>query len=718
MTSFNVAISLLLIFTLFSGIFKVALYDQTTKEGSVFENLLSSRIYEQQASASIKWLNHEKPNLHLKMQYPSDWQKVENQNNITLLLPQKDSSVPFRGNFSIESYPSGNRPLDKLVSLKLLDYREHWSSFVLNNSITDIIGENITAYKIVYMYNDGNNYKPYMVMELWTIIDGKAYVIRYLAESASVYSSYLPTVEKIIDSIDVQRTATPKRNTQNYPALATIQDPYDVAVNPLKNVLYITNVRYDTISVIDGVTDKLLADIKVGNNPEGVAARSDREMIYVANSGSNMVSVIDGRTNRVLSNITVGLNPTDVATDGLEKGLDSLVFVVNTDSNTVSVINGRTNKVISNITVGDEPGSIILNPVTNRLYVTNADSNTVSMIDYFFSNQIFRTDLIANISVGSYPVNLELDQDKNRLYVTNADSNTVSVIDGATNKVIDTIPVGITPYSVALDKKSDHLYVSNYGSNTVSIINASTNDVISNLTVGRYPVNLEHNPFTDIVYVSNLGPKTLSEIKNTSLMTGVEFNVSPPEAGYLICNEDRIGDNDYIRYNFNSTVNCGVNPESDFEFGSWSGNVDFTTSVDPETTFKATKYGNVTANFVVPPKITLPEGYWAQLITILLTVMIPAIIGWFVPSIAGWVNGWRQRKNLENFVNELSRINNEFKDKDKDAIIKAEYLGRLETFQVDIKKALTGWKISETQYGILVDTISFYRQTVSGRNNT
>ena len=236
--------------------------------------------------------------------------------------------------------------------------------------------------------------------------------------------------------------------------------------------------------------------------------------------------------------------------------------------------------------------------MTNRLYVTNSENKTVSVIDYFISsNQIFRTDSIANISVGSYPVNLELDQDKNRLYVTNSGSNTVSVIDGASNQVIDTIPVGVTPYSVALDKKTDNLYVANYGSNTVSIIDASSNNVTSNVPVGRYPVNVALNPATDIVYVSNLGPKTLSEIKNTSLITGVEFNISPPEAGFLTCNGDRIEDNDYIRYKFNSTITCGVNSTSDFVFGSWSGNVDFSSSVYPETTFNATNYGNITAEF-------------------------------------------------------------------------------------------------------------------------
>ena len=704
---------MLLISLLLSDISNEIVDDHDKNNELRFDNFLSLKMYEQYAAASYEWLKYEKPNLHLKMQYPSEWQKVENPNNITLSLPQKSSLGQVEGNLTINAYPSGNVPLNELLGLKILDYRKHWPSFVLNNSVTDTIGDNITAYKIVYTYSDDDNYEPYTAMELWTIIEGKVYFIRY-QEVTRGYSDYLPTIEKIIDSVDIETTAKPERTTQYYPALDVIEDPYDIAVNPIENMLYITNLRSDKVSVMDGATDRLLTDIKVGSNPEGISIRLDKNIIYVANSGSNTVSVIDGGTNKVLSNITVGLKPIDVFTDTVEEGLSSFAFVTNSDSNTVSVIDGRVNKVISNITVGEEPSSIILNPMTNRLYVANSESNTVSVIDYFLSgNQTFRTDLIANISVGSYPVNLELNQDTNRLYVANSESNTVSVIDGATNRVIDTIPVGVSPYSVAFDKKSNNLYISNYGSDTVSLINASSNDVTSNIPVGKYPVNVELNPATDIVYVSNLGPKTLSEIKNTSLTTGVEYNVSPPEAGLLTCDGDRINDNDYIRYNFNSTINCGVNPESKFEFGSWSGNIDFTSSVDPETTFKATKYGNVTANFSVPPTVTLPEGYWTQLIGILLTVMVPAIIGWFVPSIAGWINGWRQRRNLEKFVAELSKINNDFKDKDKDVSIKAKYLERLEKLQDNTKKALTSWKISESQYQILVDTISYYQRNIT-----
>ena len=95
--------------------------------------------------------------------------------------------------------------------------------------------------------------------------------------------------------------------------------------------------------------------------------------------------------------------------------------------------------------------------------------------------------------------------------------------------------------------------------------------------------------------------------------------------------------------------------------------------------------------------------------------MIPAIIGWFVPSIAGWVNGWRQRRNLGRFITELSVINKKFQDKDRDKDenienIKAKYLNILDSLQGTIQNALTKGKISESQYQILVNTISYYQK--------
>jgi YVTN family beta-propeller protein len=103
-------------------------------------------------------------------------------------------------------------------------------------------------------------------------------------------------------------------------------------------------------------------------------------LIYVANLGSDTVSVIDGATNTVVATIPVatpfvlGVNPKThliyVSQPGIPLGTD----------NTVSVINSATNAVVSIITVGPGPFGVGVNPVTNMIYVATHFSDTVSVI--------------------------------------------------------------------------------------------------------------------------------------------------------------------------------------------------------------------------------------------------------------------------------------------------------------------------------------------------
>jgi len=53
----------------------------------------------------------------------------------------------------------------------------------------------------------------------------------------------------------------------------------------------------------------------VGSFPIGVAANPRTNAIYVGNSGSQSVSVISGRTNTVVATIPVGIAPQAVAAD-------------------------------------------------------------------------------------------------------------------------------------------------------------------------------------------------------------------------------------------------------------------------------------------------------------------------------------------------------------------------------------------------------------------
>jgi YVTN family beta-propeller protein len=75
--------------------------------------------------------------------------------------------------------------------------------------------------------------------------------------------------------------------------------PSGVAVSPDGSKVYVTNGGFNTVSVIDTVTNTVIATIPVGLFPLGVAVSPDGSKVYVTNGGFNSVSVIDTATDAV-----------------------------------------------------------------------------------------------------------------------------------------------------------------------------------------------------------------------------------------------------------------------------------------------------------------------------------------------------------------------------------------------------------------------------------
>jgi YVTN family beta-propeller protein len=77
--------------------------------------------------------------------------------------------------------------------------------------------------------------------------------------------------------------------------------------------IYVANGRANSISVIDGTNDKLIATIAVGQRVWGLAITPDGRKLYAANGISNDVSVIDTSNDSVLATIKAGDGPWGVA---------------------------------------------------------------------------------------------------------------------------------------------------------------------------------------------------------------------------------------------------------------------------------------------------------------------------------------------------------------------------------------------------------------------
>ena len=69
--------------------------------------------------------------------------------------------------------------------------------------------------------------------------------------------------------------------TYSYPKLRLAKYPDDIVVDPITDKTYMANFRFHSVSVVDGLSDKLITEIKVGRFPLSVTVNPDSSNVYV-----------------------------------------------------------------------------------------------------------------------------------------------------------------------------------------------------------------------------------------------------------------------------------------------------------------------------------------------------------------------------------------------------------------------------------------------------
>ncbi|MBX3086042.1 MAG: hypothetical protein KF716_30690 [Anaerolineae bacterium] len=169
--------------------------------------------------------------------------------------------------------------------------------------------------------------------------------------------------------------------TKSGPLALSADDSILASVNPDNNSV--------TIFFVGGDKNQAIAEVPVGNEPNGVAVLPNCRFIYVANTVDGTVTVLsfDPATQAVSVStvLEVGTEPYGVAVT--PNG--SKVYVTNARSNSVSVIDTATNTVIKTITnigppVGAEPRGIA---ITNNGNDSDTDETVYVTHFYSFANQ-------------------------------------------------------------------------------------------------------------------------------------------------------------------------------------------------------------------------------------------------------------------------------------------------------------------------------------------
>jgi YVTN family beta-propeller protein len=249
--------------------------------------------------------------------------------------------------------------------------------------------------------------------------------------------------------------------------------------------------------------------IPVGSGPYKDAFDPDNGNIYVANTFSNSVSVINGTSNKVMTNITVhsGETPRDLAYDSADRKM----FVADVYSNTVSVINTTSNTLIDTISAGSITDGVVYDSSNGNVYAVNAGS-PVTVI------KASNDHVIGSITVGSNPLGGVFDPTNGEVYVFNQGSGSVSVINGATNTVLTTIHGLQSPVAGAYDSTNGKIYVANYDSGGVSIIDTTTNQLVNTVPGNGGLAGALFDPDNNLIYVADQGHQGGGAAGNTLLV--------------------------------------------------------------------------------------------------------------------------------------------------------------------------------------------------------
>jgi DNA-binding beta-propeller fold protein YncE len=176
---------------------------------------------------------------------------------------------------------------------------------------------------------------------------------------------------------------------------SAISSPYELAVNPVTNLLYTCHSsmlqgQYDSVDVYSGENLSYVTSVNIpGSNTSlytqrvRVTVNPDTNRVYATWSGRDTVYIIDGNTNEITK---------DVSLDTLENPFFSEKLMVNSYTNYVyvgdKVLNGET---LEDVTSNYSGILRAIDPIHNFLYTT--DYQTLHVLDGATHNVIDSLDL-------------------------------------------------------------------------------------------------------------------------------------------------------------------------------------------------------------------------------------------------------------------------------------------------------------------------------------
>ena len=218
---------------------------------------------------------------------------------------------------------------------------------------------------------------------------------------------------------------------------------------PKTNKVALMDYALNNLLILNIETDSIEKQIHTKQeNSHLLALHPNKAIAYVTNMKSNSVSVIDLTKNEVVKIIPCGLatESIDITPDGSE------IWVTNKNENSITIINTSTYRVIDTLVTGDEPLKLKFSVDGKYCLVANARDGNITVYSQDSKKQITiigipgRNKLLERILYHTpRPVNILMHPNGLYAFIANSNANKIEVIDMKTFKIVSTIGTGKIP---------------------------------------------------------------------------------------------------------------------------------------------------------------------------------------------------------------------------------------------------------------------------------
>ena len=259
----------------------------------------------------------------------------------------------------------------------------------------------------------------------------------------------------------------------------------------------------NTVSVIDPSTDRLLGQIRLGNqrpnilsatyggqiNTHGLGFSPDHRLLAVVSTATNAVTIVETATNRVRGIVYIGRNPHEgfFTPNGRE------LWVSVRGENYLSVIDPVALREVRRVVTAPGPAMVVFRPDGKIAFVDHSFTPELDVVDVASGRVIRRIPVVSKFSP-----NLVITEDGSQVWLTHKDVGKVTVVDARTYEVVRVIDTGPVTNHVNFAgpgggtraggaSAGDLAYVSVCGENAVKVFRRADQALVTTIAVGACP---------------------------------------------------------------------------------------------------------------------------------------------------------------------------------------------------------------------------------------